>query len=173
MPFTIHDLYLLSIDHVLNLQSKSAVKIFANKLIALHKSWRDRVRKLKVLCIFVYWHKEYYNWGMHSASVGLDTELVTWLLNKFEFDFFWVFNSLWAGARLGKIWSRKLLLWWRWRASRAPLCFYSRAESGWNSFLPTHPTMEREGDQHIPCLQEEEEEESHHQISINSVHPSF
>ena len=27
------------------------------------------------------------------------------------------------------------------RASRAPLCFYSRAESGWNSFLPAYSTM--------------------------------
>ena len=36
MPFTIWDLYLLSIDHGLKLQSKSALKIFANKLIELH-----------------------------------------------------------------------------------------------------------------------------------------
>ena len=32
----IWDLYMLSIEHVLNLQSKSALKIFANKLIELH-----------------------------------------------------------------------------------------------------------------------------------------
>ena len=95
MPFANCDLYLLSIDHVLNLQSKFALKILANKLIV-----------------------EFYIFFSIPLPVS------------------------WMGRGWGNFGSGKLLLWWRWRASRAPLCFYSRAESGWNSFLPTHPTME-------------------------------
>ena len=72
MPFTICDLYLLSIDHVLSFQSKSALKIFANKLIALHKSWPDQVGKLKVFYIFVYWREEC---AQHQLDWIVDTEL--------------------------------------------------------------------------------------------------
>ena len=163
---------MLSIDHGLNLLSKSALKIFANKLIELHGEIKSESWKFSTsLYIGVKspttetYAQNQLDWIQNWKKISLFS------LNLTSFEYSTASELDEAGV--GKIWICKIIAVMALEGVKGSTLFLLRSGKWMEQFSSNTSNNGEGADQHIPWLQEEEGEESHHQISINSVHPSF